>query len=91
MIDIANENLFSLNEAVRQIPGRPHISTIHRWRMRKDSPLETVKIGGRVFTSQEAIERFICSCTDPTTKTRTSKTRQRAIDKADRELAAEGI
>lgn len=91
MIDVNDENVFSLNEALKRIPGRPHISTIHRWRMRMNRPLETVKIGGRIFTSQEAIERFIRNCTDPTTKTRTSKARQRAIDESDRTLAEAGI
>lgn len=44
-----------------KIPGRPHISTIHRWRLRgvRGHRLETVKIGGHNYSSDEAVKRFL--------------------------------
>lgn len=66
------EKLLSLNEAAKAIPGRPHISTVRRWISYGVGGirLETVQIGGRRYTSIEAIERFIRnrsrSCPDVT-------------------------
>jgi len=61
MIDIQHEQLRLLTEAPRDIPGRPHISTVIRWSSKgiRGGHLETVLIGGRRFTSVEAIARFI--------------------------------
>jgi Protein of unknown function (DUF1580) len=61
MIDIANEHLCRLVDAPMEIPSKPHISTVVRWTRQgvKGVRLETVVIGGRRFTSLEAIQRFI--------------------------------
>ena len=55
------EKLLSVNEAAKVIPGRPHLSTVWRWISYGVGGvrLETVQIGGRRYTSFEAIERFI--------------------------------
>jgi len=55
------EKLLSVSEAVKIIPGRPHLSTVWRWISNGVGGvrLETVQIGGRRYTSIEAIERFI--------------------------------
>jgi len=65
MIDHSTEQLLTPSEAAKRLPsGRPgrkvHIATIHRWFDRGD--LEFVKIGGRKFTSVEALNRFINRC-----------------------------
>jgi hypothetical protein len=50
-----------LNEAAKQIPGRPHLSSLHRWANRgvRGVKLETVRVGNRRFVTQEAIDRFL--------------------------------
>jgi plasmid stabilization system protein ParE len=91
-IDLNSEEIIKLSNAPKFIPGRPHIATIYRWIARPDGALETIKVGGRIFTSVEAIQRFADRCTHPTpTQTRTPKQRQRDIDRAEAELAAAGI
>ena len=65
MFEITSESLISLKEACASLPGRPHISTIWRWIQRgiDGIRLETVKVGGKRFTSAEALERFIQATT----------------------------
>ena len=62
MIDPACETPVPFHEAPQHIPGRPHISTLHRWRLNgvRGRRLETFLSGGRRFTSLEAIQRFLC-------------------------------
>lgn len=64
-IDLQGECLLSLAEAAKKLPGRPHISTVHRWRQRgvRGIKLETVLIGGRRFTSDAALAEFVRSTT----------------------------
>lgn len=58
------EDLVPLAAASEHIPGRPHINTVRRWanigvqRGPRVVRLETIPVGGRLFTSREAIERF---------------------------------
>ena len=61
MIDPARETPIPFPEAPKHIPGRPHISTLHRWRLRgvRGRRLETFLTGGRRFTTIEAIARFL--------------------------------
>jgi len=96
-IDIRSEQLLSINGATKSLHGRPHISTVWRWIQRgvRGVKLETVLIGGRRYTSNEALERFVSRTTaaaagEPA-PTRTPTQRQRAILAAERELAAAGI
>jgi hypothetical protein len=60
-IDPKIEHLYSLAAAAKLLPGEPHLATLHRWRSRgvKGVKLETLVIGGRRFTSLEALGRFI--------------------------------
>jgi len=60
MNKISAETMVSLRAAAKLLPGRPHISTLHRWRrgLSDGRRLETVKIGGKIFTSVEACRRF---------------------------------
>jgi hypothetical protein len=61
-IDTTNETAVPFHEAPKHIPGRPHISTLHRWRLNgaRGRRLETFLRGGRRFTTLEAIQRFLC-------------------------------
>ena len=59
-IELQEETLLTLAQAALRTPGAPHVSTLHRWRLRgvRGVKLETVLIGGRRFTSEEALRRF---------------------------------
>jgi Protein of unknown function (DUF1580) len=61
VIDILKEQLLSLDEASRQLHGRPHRSSLDRWIHHgvRGRRLETVLIGGRRYTSQQALQRFV--------------------------------
>lgn len=56
--------LISLQEATRHVPGRdgPHASyeTLRRWATKgyRGVRLETLRIGGRMMTTTEALQRF---------------------------------
>jgi hypothetical protein len=54
------ENLMSLSEAAHSLPHRPHISTLWRWCKKgcRGARLEYLRLGGRIFTSAEALRRF---------------------------------
>lgn len=63
---IRNEKLILLTEAAKEIPGkngRLSIRALYRWIAKgvKGARLETVKVGGRVMTSHEAVQRFIAA------------------------------
>jgi hypothetical protein len=92
-IDVQHENLIPINKAPAHIPGRPHISCLYRWMNHKDRPLETIMIGGRRWTSVEAIGRFIAGCNAPgaTGPVPTSARREREILAAERRLDAAGV
>jgi Protein of unknown function (DUF1580). len=98
MIDLDREELLSISAAARQCPGRPHVATVWRWAETgvKGIRLETVQVGGRRFTSAEAIRRFIerttAAAVGPAAEPpRTPAARQRAIAAAKAELAKAGI
>ena len=60
------ENLCLLSEAAAKIPTRPNVSTV--WRHNKGIKgirLETIRIGGTIYTSDEAIARFLETINDP--------------------------
>lgn len=92
MIDVTSECLMTLSAAATRLPHRPHISTLHRWRLRGVGGvrLETCMIGGRRMTSLEAIERFVDAVTqqadEEPQQVRTPRQRQRAIERAEAEL-----
>lgn len=62
---IDNAEYIPLRVAAAKLPGRPHVSTLWRWATHGVGPdrrrLETVLIGGRRYTSLEALERFVAS------------------------------
>jgi hypothetical protein len=96
MIDIESESLVRCpNEAAMLFPGRPNASTIWRWYKCgvRGVRLETLVVGGRRFTSREAIQRFIERTTAAVDGPRicTPAIRRRAIERANRELDLAGI
>ena len=96
MIDIHGETLVTLTQASGLLPARPHLATIYRWMLRgvRGVTLETCMIGGKRYTSHEALQRFSDSLSNPARKAKTPRPsvhRQRALDAADRELDAAKI
>ena len=59
MIDLQNETLVTLADLARRLGlGRPTIENWITGRNRNRRTLEAIKIGGRIYTSFEAITRF---------------------------------
>ncbi len=102
-----NEELLSLRDACQILPKRrrgrkPHFSTLWRWATRglRGVRLETLRCGGTLVTSREAIQRFFeqLSAMDdqppqfnPPPAFRTPAQRQRDIERAENELREMGI
>jgi hypothetical protein len=98
MIKILSESLIAIGKVPSQLPGRPHISTIWRWINRgcRGVRLETILIGGKRYTSLEALQRFVEATTvaaerSPANTAVTAPSRRRDIGKANSELDAAGI
>lgn len=105
LLEIRGGHALGMAEAARLVPGSSggtaNASTVFRWcadgvRLRNGERLrlESVRIGHRVMTSGPALERFILATTasydtDPA-PVRTPSARQRASDKAAKELEAIG-
>ena len=68
VIDILREELRPLEQTAQHIPGQPHVSTLFRWAGKgvHGCRLETVLVGGRRFTSLEAVQRFVADLTHQT-------------------------
>ena len=91
-IDISSERLLSLTEAAKSLPGRPHLSSIFRWLTRgvRGVRLESTLVGGRRYTSQEALARFCAAITaaaagEPA-PVRTPAQRERDLRRAENEV-----
>lgn len=97
MIDMATEQLIPITDAPKHIPGRPALMTVYRWMKRGVSGvrLESLRIGGRRFTSMEALSRFFHETTAAADRREVSAEpthrRSVAIERAERELAEAGI
>ena len=63
---LAGEVLISLTEAASCTPSRPTVRTLWRWASKGVAGvrLQTLKIGGRTYTSRPAIERFLLRLND---------------------------
>jgi hypothetical protein len=92
---MVDEELFPLAKA--PIPGRPSIPTLWRWRQKgvRGVRLETITVGGRTYVSRAAIEKFIAGTTTAASgepaPLRSPAARERAIARAEKELADAGI
>ena len=97
MIDRSQEQILSITAAAKSLPGRPCIQTIYRWCRNgiKGIRLETLLIGGRRYTSAEALDRFAAAVTAAAAgerlPVRTTAARTKAQAKADEELRAAGF
>jgi Protein of unknown function (DUF1580) len=97
MIDINRGELLTFTEAAKLLPGRPNVATLWRWRTVgcRGVKLETVLVGGKRFTSREALQRFVDATTaagDGTeSKPRTNRQREASIAAAEREMDRAGI
>jgi Protein of unknown function (DUF1580) len=88
-IDLTRESPIPLSHARSHIPGRPHISTLHRWSQGpgvRGRKLETFLAGGRRFTTLEAIQRFLCTDNYSADRAVTDRQRQKLVDAAAAEL-----
>ncbi len=94
MIDISSEDLLSLGEAAKLIPGRPHCTTIWRWSCRGVAgvQLESIKLGRTRYTSREALQRFAARLAraDPLQQSPTPSAKKR-LRQAEAELDQAGI
>ena len=74
------ENLLTLAEASKRLPSRPNVCTLWRWANRgaRGRKLETVLVGGRRYTSLEALNRFVAE----------SPTKETALPREAKESAA---
>lgn len=112
-IDLRNESVLSLAEAAASLPKldgrRPHVSSLWRWCRKglRGVRLEYVRIGQRLCTSAEALDRFanalaeadrlsrVSECgsvSDPThSHPRSARRREREVARARGRLAKVGI
>jgi hypothetical protein len=97
MIDVSTETLVPLNKSGIFPVGNPSAAT--RWRWHKKGiaghKLEIIRQGSRVCTSREAIARFIAGTTAAASgepaPLRSPAAREKAIKRAEKELADAGI
>lgn len=71
MIELESETVLSLTEAAAHLPRRragkrPHVATMYRWAQRglRGVKLETIRVGGTLCTSLEALQRFCARLTE---------------------------
>lgn len=98
-----DDERITLTQAARETPGRPHLSTIHRWRLRgvRGVRLRTELVGGRRFTTRRWLREFRAACSAAgdgaagdnaaTPTSEPTARRQHAIRAAEAELDAAGI
>lgn len=93
MIDL-NEDLISLTDATKILPRRnnkrPHFCTILRWCKNgiDGVKLESCRVGGTLFTSRQAIQRFVNARSDSVRHTPPRSQPNRA-ERASRSLKAD--
>ena len=95
MIDPSTEFLIHFQQAGRAVPSNPSLCALHRWRLSgvRGVKLETLLIGGKRFTSTEAIARFIAAQNrdESPTQTLTASQRRTQAETANRVLQEAGI
>lgn len=99
MIDTQQETVISLSEASKLVPGingrKPHASTIWRWCRKglRGTQLEYVRIGQRICTSRQALDRFFNrlaqrdTLIDPARFDKTRRQPLRTVDRRARSVA----
>src|SRR5690349_19985567 len=91
MVDHQIERPLSLGAAAASLPGTPHVSTLHRWRMRgvHGSKLETCILCGRRPPYREALNRFITRTTAAADRPSDGLRQPRSSGRDDRAAEAE--
>ena len=94
MIDFRKEKLFAFSKTAAEFRGGGvHVSTLHRYRLRGVGGvrLEAVKLGGRWYTSLEAIDRFVTATNASSDTERGPQLQNRSsnFDDANRQLDSE--
>ncbi len=95
-IDLTTEQVLSLRRACDFLPARragkrPNVATLYRWAQRgcRGVRLETIRVGGTLCTSLEALQRFceaLTSTSNVAPSRYTAKQRERAVEQARRDL-----
>lgn len=96
-IDFDSENIITLAEACRRVPpDGVSTATMARWIQRgvRGVKLETIAIGGRRLTSEEALSRFFAAQNShdaPAAPVITAAQRRRQSESARQELVRMGV
>jgi len=99
MIELSSESLVPLRSVPKLLPKRPngkrvHISAVYRWIQRgvRGVRLESTRVGGTTYTSEEALQRFserLSEANRSSTSSRVlTRRRQRQIEQASRQVEA---
>lgn len=97
MFDYQSEKIIPVVKVPDLLPSRPHISTVWRWINCGigGKKLETFRIGGKRYTSSEAIHRFVKALTlagdDKTSVSSIQSLHLKAKQRAEQELDDEGL
>ena len=96
MIDLTRERLIPIRDVPALLPLRPnsrklHVSAVYRWILggRGARRLEAIKLGGTMYTSLEALQRFGQPQGPPDSRPQTVETsvcRRRQVERATREV-----
>ena len=87
-IDLEQEQVMSLREAAKSMPTidgkQVHLSTIWRWARKglNGVRLEYVRVGRRVCTSREAMNRFVNALAEKDAESLSRATPPRSLDNA---------
>jgi len=91
-IDIHSDSLLTISQAAKSLPMRPNVSTVWRWIQRgvRGVTLDSVVVGGRRYTSKEALQSFVerstAAADGKAMPVRTSRQREREITAAERDF-----
>lgn len=97
MINLSTETIFPVSDAPKHIPGRPSKASCWRWVLQGVGgiKLESILIGGKRYTSHEAVQRFgdrrTAAIDGDTLPTQTNTQRERAIRQAEADCERSGI
>jgi hypothetical protein len=96
MIDWQAEDLMTMTQASKEIPGRPALSTLWRWANKgcRGIKLDTLMVGGTRYTSTRAVQQFFEAITRASAETPdgdAGQSRQRVIAYAELECQRHGI
>ena len=98
MIELSAEKIISISGAAQLLPKRRlgksiHVSTLYRWIHHGTGGvrLESIKLGGALYTSVEALQRFAERCSGRAPNSRPTSQRKRQIARAEEQLHRDGI